>query len=170
MLLLIFFWDYPDYWFCRTFGGRGTWQPRDGSASYSAECVEGLFSKVGLRLNGVLRSSQRHEGEPRPLLEPTAFTGSASPSPVGSVVSFLHTAPEVSSRLPMRRLWRTTPTTPQHTSLFGTQSLVSEPSSAQPGRRNRDGPPEALLPVYCAPWMASQTSGCALRPRSSTPP
>jgi hypothetical protein len=33
----------------------GTWQPRDGPASYSAECVEGEFSEV--RLKSILRSS-----------------------------------------------------------------------------------------------------------------
>jgi len=44
MLLFIFFWDYLDYsWLCWTVWGTYTHGDREtGTASYSAECVEGV--------------------------------------------------------------------------------------------------------------------------------
>ncbi len=48
MLLLLFFWDYADYsWFCWPLGGTYTHGDLEtGTALYSAECVEGVFSEV----------------------------------------------------------------------------------------------------------------------------
>ena len=48
MLLLILFWDYLDYsWFCWPLGGTYTHGDLEtGTAPYSAECVEWVFSEV----------------------------------------------------------------------------------------------------------------------------
>jgi len=57
---LVFFWDYLDYsWFCWPLGETYTHGDLEtGTAPYSAECVEGGFSEVGLPLYA-LRSCAR---------------------------------------------------------------------------------------------------------------